>query len=56
MFLNSLSTNIIEQFKNSCLFQELFLNSSQVHQSVENKDKIFSIQSDDDQMFVVSYF
>ena len=27
-----------------------------LHQSGENKDKIFSIQSDDDQMFVVSYF
>ena len=27
-----------------------------LNQSGENKDKIFSIQSDDDQMFVVSYF
>ena len=27
-----------------------------LHQSGENKDKIFSIQSNDDQMFVVSYF
>ena len=80
MFLNSLSTNLIEQFENSCKFQELFLNFSRVklyfagghevkvakckaktkwicatglalilplHQSGENKDKIFSIQSSD---------